>query len=324
MLVNLLLIAAGLAALFYGAEWLVKGAVRIAQALGVPALVIGLTLVAFGTSMPEFIVSMTAALRQNSDIALGNVIGSNIANVGLILGIVGLLFPIFVNSQVLRREIPQMIGVSLITWFFAWDGQIAQWEGVLLFIGIIVFTAYSYFTSRRASKSDAELATVAEIEEFIEAEGDAPAKVNFALETGRAVLGIVILMFGAQWLVDGATFIARSFGISDLVIGLTLVAVGTSLPELATSLVSALRKEDDISVGNIVGSNIFNLLAVLGGAAVIRPVNVDVASRNIDIHVMIAFALVLIPLFWSGKLARWQGALLLLAYIVYCGYLFTR
>jgi cation:H+ antiporter len=324
MLFNLLLIAAGLAALFYGAEWLVKGAVRIAQALGVPALVIGLTLVAFGTSMPEFIVSITAALRENSDIALGNVVGSNIANIGLILGIVGLLFPIFVNSQVLRREIPQMIGVSLIAWFFAWDGEIVQWEGILLFIGVIVFTAYSYYTSRQATKNDAELATIAEIEEFIEAEGDAPAKVNFVLETGRAVLGIAVLMLGAQWLVEGATFIARSFGISELVIGLTLVAIGTSLPELATSLVSAFRKEDDISVGNIVGSNIFNLLAVLGGASVIRPVTVDMVSRNVDFPVMIGFAVVLIPLFWSGKLARWHGALLLLAYIVYCAYLFTR
>lgn len=324
MLFNLFLIAAGLAALFYGADWLVKGAVRIAQALGVPALVIGLTLVAFGTSMPEFIVSMTAAFRQNSDIALGNVVGSNVANIGLILGVVGLFFPIFVNSQVLRREVPQMLAISLIVWFFAWDGQIAQWEGVLLFIGVLLFTYYSYYTARRATRTDAELATVAEIEEFIESEGDAPANVNFALESGRAVLGIIILMLGAQWLVEGATFIARTFGISELVIGLTLVAVGTSLPELATSLVSALRKEDDISVGNIVGSNIFNLLAVLGGTSAVRAVNVDIVSRTVDFPVMIGFSLVLVPLFWNGKMARWQGALLLLAYVGYCAYLFTR
>jgi cation:H+ antiporter len=324
MLLNILLVLAGFVALFFGAEWLVKGSVRIARTYGVPSLVIGLTLVAFGTSLPEFLVTITAALRGSSEIALGNVIGSNIANIGLILGSVGLIFPIFVNSRVLRREIPQMLGISAIAFIFAWDGLIGQVEGLLLFIGIIVFTVYSYYAARRATKAHTEDEAIAEIEEFIEEEGDDTPNANVPMELGRTAVGMLLLVLGAQWLVDGATAIARTFGVSELVIGLTLVALGTSLPELATSLVSALRKEDDISVGNIVGSNVFNLLAVLGGSAAIQSVNVDTISRNVDFPVMMAFSLALIPLVWDGKLARWQGGLLVLAYLTYIVYLFMR
>ena len=324
MLLNLLLVLAGFIALFFGADWLVKGSVRIARTFGVPSLVIGLTLVAFGTSLPEFLVSVTAAFRGSSDIALGNVIGSNIANIGLILGSVGLIFPIFINSRVLRREIPQMLGISAITYFFAWDGQISQVEGLLLFIGIIVFTFYSYYAASRATRRHSEDAAIAEIEEFIKAEGDDTPNAMIPLEIGRTGVGMLLLVLGAQWLVDGSSAIARTFGVSELVIGLTLVAFGTSLPELATSLVSALRKEDDISVGNIVGSNIFNLLAVLGGSSALQAVTVDPVSRIIDFPVMLLFSLAMIPLFWDGKLARWQGALLLIGYFVYIVYLFLR
>lgn len=320
MLANLGLIAIGLVALYYGAEWLVKGASRLAGSFGVPPLLIGLTLVAFGTSTPEMLVSVTAALSGVSDIALGNVVGSNIANVGLILGLTGILFPIAIQSRVLKREIPLMLIASLFAYVLAWNGMLSRVDGVLLFAGIVAFTVFSY----RLGEETTETPEVQKEMEGYEAhEGIAEGEgTKRGLEFGRMVLGIALLTLGAQWLVSGASTLARAVGISDWIIGLTLVAIGTSLPELATSLVSAFRHEDDISVGNIVGSNIFNLLAVLGVTAMVRPVPVEASMLRVELPIMLAFSLILMPLLADGKLARWQGALLLGGYVAFTLFLF--
>jgi cation:H+ antiporter len=324
MFVSILLCVIGLIALYYGAEWLVKGAARLATSFGVSPLAIGLTLVAFATSVPELLVSITAAIGGSSDLALGNVVGSNIANIGLILGLTGLVFPIAIHSQVLRREFPLMLVFSLLAYLLALNGTIGMMEGLLLFGSLILFNVASYFVAEKAEEEGDEAAAEYQEYEALEDLIDEPARIRRRMEVARVVVGVFVLMIGARWLVTGATTIARGVGISELVIGMTLVAFGTSLPELATSMVSAFRRESDISVGNIIGSNIYNLLAVLGITSLVRPIIVAPATLRFELPVMLGFSLLLWPLIRDSQLQRWEGGLLLVGYLGFTAFLFVR
>lgn len=310
---DILLIVAGIVMLFYGADWLVEGAAKIAMSFGIPALVVGLTLVAFGTSVPELLVSMIAAWEGSSDIALGNVVGSNIANIGLVLGSTVLLFPLTINPQVARKEMPIMVGFSVLTFALAWNGGVlGRVDGLLLFIGLVFFNVISVRQALRGETVESELDDLVDEEE-----------VNVMLEVGRVAVGVLVLVIGARCLVLGATSLARAAGISELVIGITLVAFGTSLPELATSMVSAFRGEMDISVGNIVGSNIYNLLAVLGLTSIVKPISVAPQVLSFELPIMLAFSFVLWPLLFGKVLGRWQGAILFGGYLAFIISLFV-
>lgn len=313
MFFDVVMILAGIAMLFYGADWLVEGAAKLATSFGIPALVVGLTLVAFGTSVPELLVSMIAASQGSSDIALGNVVGSNIANIGLVLGSTVLLFPIAVNRRVIRQEMPIMLGFSVLTFVLALNGSLSRLDGFLLFTGLIIF---NFIVVRKALRG--EEVEVEELDDFLDEE-----EVNRLREVGRVVVGVLVLVVGARLLVLGATSLARQAGISELVIGITLVAFGTSLPELATSMVSAFRGDVDISVGNIVGSNIYNLLAVLGLTSLVRPITVAPQVVRFELPIMLAFSFILWPLLLGKTLGRWQGALLFVGYLVFTASLFV-
>ena len=309
---------AGLVLLVVGAEALVRGASRLASAVGVSALVIGLTVVAFGTSAPELAVSVQSGFQGQADIAIGNVVGSNIFNVLFILGLSALITPLIVSQQLIRLDVPLMIGASFLTAFFALDGHLVLWEGIILFSGIILYTLFSIRQSRRETA-----AIQAEYEQ--EFGGEEPkTSTGILANLAFVAAGLVMLVLGSRWLVNAAVVIAETFGVSELVIGLTIVAGGTSLPEVATSVVAALRGERDIAVGNVVGSNLFNLLAVLGMASIVTPngINVPAAALSFDIPFMLVVAVACLPIFFTGNLiARWEGALFLAYYIAYTTYL---
>ncbi len=310
MIENALLVVFGLAGLFVGGEWLVRAASRLAASFGVAPLVIGLTVVSFGTSAPELAVSLQAALAGSSDIAVGNVVGSNIANIGLILGLSGLIVALPVHISLMRREIPVMIGVSIITFLMALDGEVGRPEGLLLFACLLLFTGYLMIESRRERTSPEETAKIAQIE-------GVGGKINRWQEAGRFVVGLALLVTGANLTVTSASAIARGLGVSELVIGVTLVAVGTSLPELVTSIIAAVKCEPDIAVGNIVGSNIFNLLSILGLTAIVRPVPVAAAVLQVEMPVMIGFAALLFPFVLDRVLQRTQAAAFLALYLAF-------
>lgn len=306
----------GLTLLTLGAESLVRGAARLAGALGVSPLVVGLTVVAFGTSSPELAVSVIASLDHQVDISVGNVVGSNIFNVLFILGASAVVAPLTVAVQVIRVDVPLMILASILVLAFGWDKVISQWEGGVLFVGILAYTAFLIHRARR------ERNTVQEFErEFGHAaSGFWQGLINCFLVGA----GLALLVFGSRWLVEGAVAIARSLGVSELVIGLTIVAAGTSLPEVATSIVASLRGERDIAVGNVVGSNLFNILAVLGAAALASPYGLVVSESALrfDVPVMIAAAFACWPVFYKGfNISRWEGAAFVLYYFAYVGYL---
>ncbi len=310
-----LMLAGGLVLLVFGAEVFVRGASRLAAAFGVSPLVIGLTVVALGTSSPEVAVSVQSAYAGAADIATGNVIGSNICNVLLILGLCALVAPMNVSQQLVRLDVPVMIGVSLLFLLLALDQGISRAEGILLLAGLGGYTTFLIVQSRRET-----LQIKAEYEkEFGEMETPRLAP-NFVLVLG----GLGLLVLGSQWFVTAATEIAVLLGVSELVIGLTIVAIGTSLPELATSVIAAVRGERDIAVGNIVGSNIFNILFVAGTASVVAPDGLPVAAAALrfDIPVMIAVAVACLPIFFTGhRVDRWEGGLFFGYYIAYTGYL---
>lgn len=313
MLLQIILFLAGLAGLYFGAEWLVKGASRFARSFNIRPIVIGLTIVAFGTSMPELVTSVVAGIKHLSDIAVGNIVGSNIANIGLILGLAAIVQPLTIDMRLLSREMPIMIGISLLLYFMGWDGILSRLEGGILLVGIVTYTCYVYRMALKESK-----AVEQEYEEFVGAAYDSILKDIFWI-----IIGLVALVGGAYLLVHSAIYIARVVGISELVIGLTVIAVGTSLPELATSMVAAIRKESDISVGNVIGSNVFNILAVLGIAAIIQPLQINPISLRIDMPVMLFFSMALIPMItWKFVLTRGQGIFLLVGYSVYILWLF--
>ena len=315
MLTQALLLIAGLALLFYGGNWLVRGASNLAHSFGVSVLIIALTFVALGTSMPELLVSVQAALSGKSDLAIGNVIGSNIANIGLILGATGLVTPLAVKAILLRREIPIMILVSLGTVALTLDGQISRADGVLLLLAFVAFNLLFYVLARRE----------ADTRERILSDMDDPHSTE--PQRGREALylaaGIVALVLGARLMVESAVFLARAMGISELIIAVTLVAFGTSLPELAASISAAWHKETDLAIGNVVGSNIANLLLILGVTACLQPIPVALAEVQFEFIVMIAFAALLIPFMGKQRLGRKRSALFLLAYCAFIVYSFA-
>jgi cation:H+ antiporter len=316
MLIQVMLFVLGLVALVVGAEVMVRGASRLAVSWGISPLVVGLTVVAFGTSAPEMAVSVDAALSGSSDLAIGNVVGSNIANVLLILGISALIAPLLVHEQIIRQEIPVMIGASLLVLVLALDGSIGRAEAALLFVLVIAYTVFLVVQSRRASQATSDEFST----EIPTSQWDRHWGVQVALVLG----GLALLVLGADWLVGAAVVFAKMMGVSDLVIGLTVVAIGTSMPEIATSLIAALRGQRDIAVGNVVGSNIFNLLAVLGAAGVVSASGLDVpeAARNFDLWVMLAVAFACLPILLTGReIARWEGAVFLGYYAAYLLYL---
>ncbi|MCH2338749.1 calcium/sodium antiporter [Pseudomonas sp. NPDC047963] len=311
---------AGLVLLVAGAEVLVRGAAKLAAQFGIPPLIIGLTVVAFGTSAPETAVSVQAALNGSGDIAIGNVLGSNIANVLLILGVTSLVAPLIVSRQLIRLDVPIMIGASLVTYALAWDGSLSRLDGALLFSAVIAYTAFLIISSRRAN------AEATADDEFAKEFGvdETPKPYASLINTGLVAAGLVLLVTGSNFLVEGAVSLARALGLSELVIGLTVIAIGTSLPELATSILAAIRGERDIAVGNIVGSNIFNLLCVLGLASLVSPDAIGVAANALafDFPVMIAVALACLPIFFTGyAINRWEGLLFVAYYVAYTVYL---
>ncbi len=313
---NVGFILVGLLGLFYGGNWLVSSASRIARALGVPALIVGLTIVSIGTSAPELMVSVSAALRGSSGIALGNVVGSNIANVGLILGLTGIITPIAVKVTLVRREIPIMIAISAAGYFmFVGDNQIGRVDGALLLVGFVAFNLLMlYLTTHRSDEQKASDAASTPEE---------AGEVNMPLEWGRLVVGIAVLLVGAEFTVRGATAVAQTFGVPEVVIGLTLVAFGTSLPELAASMIAALRGQADIAVGNVIGSNIANLLLILGTTSLISPILIQEPGGfspytrgmvSFDYPLMFAFALLMLPFALDRVLNRLEAAFFLSVY----------
>lgn len=304
----------GLALLLLGAELLVRGASRLALALGLAPIIVGLTVVSIGTSTPELAISVGGALSGTPDLALGNVVGSNIANVLLILGLVALISPLVVHRQLVWLDVPLMIGASVLCFLMAYDGRIARWEGGVLLVGAI---AYIVFLLRMARRHPEQVPTDPELAAPV-------VRVGIGRQLLLMAAGLTLLIFGARLLVDAATRTASAFGLSDFVIGLTVVAVGTSLPEIATSILSALRGQRDLAVGNIVGSNIFNILLVLGATALIASDGVAVTPSAVrfDLPVMTAVAVACLPIFFTGhRIARWEGALFLVYYAAYTAYL---
>jgi cation:H+ antiporter len=307
----------GFIILMAGAEGLVRGASRLAAALGISPLVIGLTVVAFGTSAPELAISVQSAFRGTMDIAVGNVVGSNIYNILFILGVSALITPLMVHSQILRVDLRLMIVVSFIFYLMALDGVVNRLDGILLFGGLLVYIWWSIRKSRQQTQEVKE--------ESAEEHSRKDRSVSgFMKNISFVVVGLAMLVVGSEWLVEGATSLARLFNVSDLIIGLTIVALGTSLPELATSIVAALKKERDIAVGNVVGSNFFNIMAVIGLSALVAPAGVEVsaAALRFDIPVMLFVSVLAFPiLFTDGLVSRWEGALMLVILAAYITYL---
>ena len=313
MLENLILLLAGLVGLFYGGNWLVRGASNLAMSFGVSILIIALTFVAIGTSMPELLVSVQAALAGKSDLAIGNVLGSNIANIGLILGATGLIAPLSVKAVLLRREIPIMILFTVFTYILTLDGQIGQVDGLLLLFSFAGFNTMFYFLAKKEQDARDHLLTDVD-------DGQITPKLGRPKEFLFLVLGIVALVIASRLMVEGAVNIARLVGVSELVIAITLVAFGTSLPELAASLSAAFHKETDLAIGNVVGSNIANLLLILGVTSLLRPIAVSRAEVQFEFLVMIAFAVLLIPFVRHQEFGRRQSAVFLGAYIAFIIY----
>ena len=307
----------GLAVLVVGGEFLVRGAVGIAKKAHISSLVIGMTVISFGTSAPELFVSIGAAMDGNPEISIGNVIGSNIANIALVLGLTVLIFPIIVDRNSKIIDWPVMMGASLLFFLFAYDLEIAIWEGAVLFGILCVFTFMLIRGSRKKSKKAiAEIANETTGEDEDDDIGKVKDKVGISIVF--TLFGLVALYFGAEWLIKGAVGIAESFGMEKRIIGLTVVAFGTSVPELVTSSVAALKKETDISSGNLIGSNIFNIMAVIGITAMVKPIPVQEKAVSFDMIWMLAISFGLILLMLIGKkLNRFKGALLLATYIVY-------
>jgi cation:H+ antiporter len=312
------LLVAGLVLLAFGAEMLVRGGSRIAAAAGISPMAVGLTVVAYGTSTPELTVGTLAAWQGRADIAVGNVVGSNIFNVLFILGLSAAITPLAIRAEILKREVPIMIGASLLLWALAADGRIGAAEGLALVAAIVGYTVAALRWGRR-ERPDV-------VAEYAAAEPP-PARGPRAWASSIALvlLGLGALVLGGHWLVDAAVAIARAAGLSETVVGLTVVAAGTSLPELATSLVATIRGERDIAVGNVVGSNIYNILAILGASALVAGgggLAVAPAMVRFDIPVMVAVAVACLPIVFTGRrIARWEGFLLLGYYVAYTAYL---
>ncbi len=310
----------GLVLLVGGAEVLVKGASKLAATIGISPLIIGLTVVAFGTSAPELAVSINASLHNQADIALGNVVGSNICNILLILGVSSLIAPLVVAQQLVRLDVPIMIGVSGLVMLFGLDGNIGRSDGVVLFVGGLIYTLFLLYQSRKEKDQNVQ-------DEYAKFGERSLSKKDTATNAGLFIVGAIMLVSGSHLLVDSAVSIATFFGASPLIIGLTVVAFGTSLPELATSVLASFRGERDIAVGNVIGSNIFNILVVLGLTSTVSGtgINVSIEAREFDIPIMIAVAVMCFPIFFTdNQVSRREGILLLAYYLLYIGYLLAN
>ena len=307
--INLLYGAAGLVLLYYGAEFLVKGGVKIAQKMKISPLVVGLTLVAFATSAPELVVSVDASLKGHGDISIGNVVGSNICNIALILGVCAMITPLTVNKKLFKVDVPLMIGsAAVLSIFCLMSHGVNHWQGLILFAGIITYTVTSIRTARKEEAGNAEA-------------GEDSSDVNLLVAVLFVAGGLGMLVGGAKLFVNSAVYLAKLFKVSDAVIGLTVVAVGTSLPELATSVVAAIKGEKDIAIGNVVGSNIFNVLAICGITPFIAPISAPGISW-VDLAMMIGVSVLLYPLMKTGfTISRKEGVLLFAIYVGYTVYL---
>jgi cation:H+ antiporter len=309
-----LLFVVGLLFLLVGAEGLVRGASRIATAMGVSPLIVGLTVVAFGTSAPEFAVGLAGVLAGSTDITVGNVVGSNILNILLILGLAALLTPLAVPRQMVRREVPVMVGATLVAALMASNGLVEPVEGVTLFGALIILVSLSIQQARR------------ERVPVVRATGESGAR-TLMVHGAMTLAGLGLLILGAHWMVDSAVDIAREFGVDELVVSLVVVSLGTSLPEVATTVVAGIKGERDLAVGNIVGSNLFNVLGVLGLSAAVSGPGLPVQSMTlqVDLPVMVGAALICLPIFFTGqRVSRGEGVFLLVGYVVYTGYLVLR
>lgn len=314
-MLDLFALAIGIALLFVGGELLVRNASALARVWGLSPMVVGLTIVAFGTSSPELAASITAALQGSPQIALGNVVGSNTANIALVLALVALVRPPTSTASFLRREVPIMVGGATLLVVMLVGGVVGRAEGSLL---LLLLVAYLLVLLRPGDEK-------AEVREAFAAEYGGAGRVSTWKVALLVVLGLAVLVGGANLLVMGATSLARGFGLPEMVIGLTLVAVGTSLPELATSLVAAAKRQPDIALGNIVGSNIFNVLGILGATAVTRPLRVPYETVAIDLWVMLGLSVLLVPFLVTGlRLGRREGAFLLTLYLGYVAYVYVR
>ncbi len=315
MLIQGLYLFVGLALLVYGAHRLVLGASALAYRAGLTPLVVGLTIVAYGTSAPEMAVSVKAAWSGQVDLAMGNIVGSNIFNVLFILGVSALISPLIVSRQLIRLDVPIMIGVSALLYFFSLDGHLALWESAALLGGAIAYTVFLIRMARReATPESAEQ----------KAEAKEAAGASGLASVASILVGLALLVFGSRLMVDAAVSIASALGVSSVVIGLTIVAAGTSLPEVATSVMAAIKGERDIAVGNVVGSNIFNILAVGGASGLVSLKGLPVPEGivHFDMPVMVATAVACLPIFFTGHLiARWEGFVFLAYYVAYTAYL---
>lgn len=311
MIISIAYIGLALVLLFFGAEGLVRGSSSLALRAGLSRLMVGLTIVAFGTSSPELVVSVKAALSQQGDISVGNVVGSNSFNIGIILGITALLCPIPVHRQIIRFDAPIALGVAFLLLILLHDDSLGRLEGLLLFIGIVLYTIMNIVLARR------EAANTGDTHEDLAPAGSSKKWIfDIALILG----GLVVLVLGSRLLVDHSIKLAEAFGVSEALIGLTIVAAGTSMPELATSVVAAFRRQPDIAIGNIVGSNVFNILGILGLASIISPIEAP-GIAWLDYSMMIVFTALLIPLLYTGRLLHRIEGIALLA--LYGAYLYT-
>lgn len=310
VILDIVLLCAGVALLYFGAEWLVRGAARLAGGLGVSPIVIGLTVVSLGTSAPELVVCVVATLQGNGDLAVGNVLGSNLANLGLILGVSALVRPMAIAARVVSRELPIMLLVTAFLYPLMWDGQLDMVDGGALLAVLLIYLAFVGWTA-----GEEEPEVLGEYEQFAEESAYLGARAVLK-DFGLVLLGGGGVVLGGELIVETATTLAMEMGISDLVVGLSVVAVGTSLPELATSMVAAIREEADIAVGNIIGSNIFNVAAVLGAASTLRPITVPESVLTVELPAVLILSALVIPVTLGGmKVDRWEGALLLSTYV---------
>lgn len=317
MLVACVFLVVGLVLLVFAADYLVKGASSIARTLGISPLIVGLTVVSFGTSAPELAVSVVSAFKDQADLAVGNVVGSNIFNVLVVLGISALIIPLVVHQQLIRFDVPVMIFLSLLLYGLCYDGEISRIDGIILFFAGLIYMLFLL----KQSKGEKNVSVLAEYEDEFGGAGEDPKWVR---NISFVVLGIAGLVGGSELLVRGAVTIAGFFGVSELIIGLTIVSVGTSLPEVATSVVAAMKGEKDIAVGNVVGSNIFNIVLVLGLSSIVAPSGIAVSGHavTLDMLFMVGVALATLPIFFYGyRVGRLAGFFFVLFYLMYVGYL---
>lgn len=304
MFISIVMILAGFVLLMWGAEYTVRGAVAIANKLHIPTIIVGLTVVAFGTSAPEFVVSISAALQSAEGIAIGNVVGSNIANLLLILGAAAAIYPISCNRKIFLRDYIFLFLVTLVFMGFAWTGKFVRWQGIVMLMMLAVFVYYNYRNSKRSDVSEEAISPI--------------ARKKWLTVIEVTVLGLVAIIFGANLLVKGSVHIARIWGVSEEMIGLTIIAFGTSLPELATTGMAAFRRQNGVALGNILGSNIWNIVFIMGAASTIVDIEVPKQFLYYDLWVMAGSTILLLPFMWTkSKLSRVEGMFFVSLYLLY-------